>query len=105
MAVRSALRAGCVLLPRNTFPAAGIHFCYRLSKPRELVRPEKISLKKFSAHQVGVVEWCLNLLRYRVSQIIIFIFITCSQQFKFNLILCNLIKDRLCGLVVRVPGC
>jgi hypothetical protein len=50
MAVRlSALRTGRALLPRNIiFSASGTHFCYSLSEPQGLVRPEGLGkLKKF----------------------------------------------------------
>jgi hypothetical protein len=45
----SALRTSHALLPRNImFPAFGTHFCYRLSKPQNLVRLEGLGkLKKF----------------------------------------------------------
>jgi hypothetical protein len=36
----SALLTGRALLPRNYFSASDTHFCYRLSKPLDLVRLE-----------------------------------------------------------------
>jgi hypothetical protein len=53
MAVRlSASRTSRALLPR-TFSAFGTHFCYRLSKPKGLVRPEVLGKLKKVIHLVG----------------------------------------------------
>jgi hypothetical protein len=55
MAVRlSALRTGrCSTLPEHYFYASGIHFCYRLSKPQGLMRPEGLGNLIKIIHLIG----------------------------------------------------
>jgi hypothetical protein len=48
----SALRTGRTLLPRNIIIfVSGTHFCYRLSKPQGLERPERLG--KFKKSLIG----------------------------------------------------
>jgi hypothetical protein len=57
MVVRlSAQRTGRPLLPRNiivSFNVSGTHFCYSLSEPKGLVRPEGLNKFKISPHRVS----------------------------------------------------
>jgi hypothetical protein len=55
MAVRlSALRTGrCFTPQKHYFYASGTHFCYRLSKPQGLVRPEGLGELIKIIHLIG----------------------------------------------------
>jgi hypothetical protein len=67
MAVRlSALSTGRTLLPRNIIicSISGTHFCYRLSKPQGLVRPEGLGKFKNLPHGVSNLRSLLHLIKH-----------------------------------------
>jgi hypothetical protein len=50
----SALRTGrCFTPQKHYFNASGTHFCYRLSKPQGLVRPEELGKFIKIIHLIG----------------------------------------------------